>query len=107
MEIIFVWIVLAIIVGVVANSCGRSGVGWFLLSSLLLSPLLGLILVLCLTNVRKQMLEKARHDELLRALGGGSMPLSRPLPTHNGEQTLEERVAEIKRELAAYQASRT
>jgi hypothetical protein len=87
------------------NSRGRSGAGWFLLSSLLLSPLLGLILVLCLTNLRKQTLEKPRHDELLRALGASPIPLPPPLPTQD-EQEIERRVAEIKRELAVYQSSR-
>jgi hypothetical protein len=105
MEIFFIWIILAITVGIVANSRGRSGVGWFLLSSLLLSPLLGLILVLCLTNLRKQALEKARHDELLRALGAGPLPVSPLLPTQD-QQEIDRRVADIKRELAAYQSSR-
>ena len=99
MEILFFWIVSAIIVGIVANSRGRSGIGWFFLSSLLLSPLLGLILVLCLTNLRKQKLETTRHEELLRVLGAGALPL----PPTNDKRTIDERVAQIKRELAAYQ----
>ena len=49
----------------------------------------------------KQVLEKAPHDERLRALG--VPPL---LPTQD-EQEIERRVAEIKRELAAYQSSRS
>lgn len=47
MEFVFFWLVFSIVVGVAANSRGRSGVGWFLFS-LILSPLLGLILVLVL-----------------------------------------------------------
>lgn len=38
------WLVLALCVGVVASSRGRSAVGWFLLS-VCLSPIIGLILV--------------------------------------------------------------
>lgn len=45
MELIVGWLVFAVVVGVAANSRGRSGFGWFLLS-LLLSPLIGIILVL-------------------------------------------------------------
>jgi hypothetical protein len=47
MEIFFGWFILAIVVGVIANSKGRSGFGWFLIS-ILLSPLIGGILVLAL-----------------------------------------------------------
>jgi hypothetical protein len=100
------WITLAIIVGVVANARGRSGWGWFFLSALLLSPLLGLVLVLCLTNLKKQALEKDRHDELLRALGAGPMPLPPPLPRTQDPQEIAQRMAYIKRELDAYQQSK-
>lgn len=47
MEIFLGWAILAVVVGVIAGNRGRSGFGWFLLS-LLLSPLIGLILVLAL-----------------------------------------------------------
>ena len=46
--IVFAWFFLCVIVGVAANTRGRSGVGWFLLSFLLLSPLLGGLLLLAL-----------------------------------------------------------
>lgn len=45
MEIVFGWLVFAVVIGVIASSRGRSGFGWFLIA-LLLSPLIGLILVL-------------------------------------------------------------
>ncbi|MDE2811723.1 MAG: hypothetical protein OXM01_01785 [Gemmatimonadota bacterium] len=48
MEIFLFWIAFAVVVGVIADkSKNRNGVGWALLS-LLISPVLGLILVLCL-----------------------------------------------------------
>lgn len=47
MELIVFWFGFAIVVGVIANNRGRSGIGWFLFS-IILSPLLGLILVLAL-----------------------------------------------------------
>ena len=47
MEIFIGWMIFAIVVGVAASSRGRSGFGWFLLS-LILSPLVGIILVLVL-----------------------------------------------------------
>ena len=48
MEILVFWLVFAVIVGVIANNKGRSGIGWFLFS-IVLSPLLGLIVVLVLS----------------------------------------------------------
>lgn len=47
MGLILGWLVFAIVVAIIAPSRGRSAFGWFLLS-LLISPVLGLILVLAL-----------------------------------------------------------
>lgn len=47
MEWFLFWLVFAVVVGVIAGSRGRSGIGWFFIS-VLISPLLGLILVMCL-----------------------------------------------------------
>lgn len=46
-EIILVWLFLAIVVGIIAGSRNRSGFGWFLIA-LLISPLIAGILVLAL-----------------------------------------------------------
>lgn len=54
-----------------ASSRGRIGVGWFLLSAII-SPLLGLILVLVLPNLKSERLQRIRHAELMRALGGAA-----------------------------------
>lgn len=105
LAIIF-WITLAILVGVVAKSRGRDGIGWFFLGALLLSPLLGMLLVLCLPNLKKLALEQARHEELMRALGAGPMPLPPPLPPTNDAWKIEQRARDIKRDLTAYQASK-
>lgn len=45
MEIFLGWLVCSIVIGVIASSRGRSGFAWFLIAALL-SPLIGLILVL-------------------------------------------------------------
>ena len=45
MEFIALWLLFAVIVGAVANSKGRSGVVWFLVS-FVFSPLIGLVFVL-------------------------------------------------------------
>ena len=74
MELLFFWIILAIVVGVVAESRGRSGFGWVLLSALLISPLLGLILVLCLPNLKAAKLEQERHHQMLAVLAGQPVP---------------------------------
>lgn len=71
MGIVITWLILAAVVWIVASARGRSGFGWFLLSALLISPLLGLILVLCLRNLRIEAVQKKRHEELLQALRDG------------------------------------
>ena len=47
MEWVLFWLMFAIVVGIIANSRNRSGIGWFFLS-VLITPILGLILVMCL-----------------------------------------------------------
>jgi hypothetical protein len=52
MEVLFVWLFFAVIVGVVAGQRGRTGFGWFLLANIL-SPLLAGVLLLVLRNNSK------------------------------------------------------
>lgn len=59
MELVMIWFVGAIVIGVGASSRGRSGFGWFLLS-LLISPLLSLILLAVTPNLA----EKAAAEAL-------------------------------------------
>ena len=49
MELVLIWLGLAVIVGVAANTRGRNGFGWFLLA-VLISPLLAGLLVLALSR---------------------------------------------------------
>ena len=59
MEIIaFFWFGFAIIVGVAANTRGRSGFGWFLLA-LIISPLLAGLLVLAMPHKRAGVVDLA------------------------------------------------
>ncbi len=58
MEIVVLWLLFSLVVGVAAGSRGRSGVGWFALS-LIITPLFGLILVLVLPNKRAKAPEAA------------------------------------------------
>lgn len=51
MEIIAVWVIFSIVVGIGAAYRGRSGIGWIFLS-LLISPLLALILLMLLPSRR-------------------------------------------------------
>ena len=44
------FIVFCVVVGIIANSRGRNGLGWYLLS-LLATPILMLVLLLCLPRV--------------------------------------------------------
>lgn len=54
MEFFFFWVVLSILVGALAASKGRSGIGYFFLS-IILSPLLGLIIALVSGSNEKQL----------------------------------------------------
>lgn len=46
MEYVVVWTIVAVLIGVAANSRGRSGIGWFFLA-MIISPLIaGLLLML-------------------------------------------------------------
>ncbi|WP_194469049.1 hypothetical protein [Bradyrhizobium sp. CCBAU 51753] len=47
MELIFIWMIFAIIVAVAANSRGRNGAGWFALA-VIISPLLAFILLVAM-----------------------------------------------------------
>ena len=74
MEIFMIWLVLAIGVAALANSRGRSGSGYFLLS-IVLSPLIGLIVVLVTEDLAKKKArdmqeerDHARRIEEVRAI---------------------------------------
>jgi hypothetical protein len=53
MEILVFWLALAFVVAIAAGARGRSGAGWFVIS-VIFSPLIGLILVLVLPNLRQE-----------------------------------------------------
>src|SRR5665647_3415495 len=55
MAILIFWLLFALVVAIAAGSRGRNGAGWFILSVILL-PLIGLILVLVLPNLRHERL---------------------------------------------------
>ena len=80
MEIVFFWLLLAAGVGLLANSRGRSGFGFFLLSAVL-SPLLGLIVVLVTKSPKEQeereRLSRQEHErqlESIKAIAATSAP---------------------------------
>lgn len=50
MEVFFIWLLFAIGVGAIASKRGRSGFGWFIVSAIL-SPLIGVILVLIMKDL--------------------------------------------------------
>jgi hypothetical protein len=55
MEIFIFWLVFAFLVGIAASSRGRSGAGWFILA-VIISPLLGILFVLVLPNLKHEAL---------------------------------------------------
>lgn len=68
--IVLLWLSFAVVAAVAASSRGRNGFGWFVLS-VLLSPLVGLILVLVMPNLKAE----TQHTELMRAFGRAPPPL--------------------------------
>ena len=57
MELVFFWLIFAILVGVFAGKKGRSGIGYFFLA-VILSPLIGLIILLIAGENREKAEEK-------------------------------------------------
>jgi hypothetical protein len=53
MGFFFFWVVLCVVVGVIASSKGRSGVGYFIFA-LIFSPMLGLFVLLVLGSASKK-----------------------------------------------------
>jgi hypothetical protein len=64
MVIVFLYIALAVIVGVAANSRGRSGLGWFLLA-ILISPLISGLLVLALRRIDREDIAAEKRKRLV------------------------------------------
>lgn len=66
METVIWWFILGGAVGVIASFRGRNGVGWGLGS--IVCPIVGLLILLCIPNLRTEARFKAQHEELLRNL---------------------------------------
>ena len=62
MEILIVWVGLTIVIGVLANSRGRSGFGWFLLSWII-TPLIAGLLALVLPNLRLRQVQETERRQ--------------------------------------------
>lgn len=78
------WFVLSVLVGFIAESRGRSGPGFFILS-VLLSPLIGLIVVLIVRNLKEEaknealrLEEQERHAQTIRAIESSRMNSPNP-----------------------------
>lgn len=108
MEIIFIWFVLAVLVGVFADTRGRSGIGFFLLA-LVLSPLLVFIILLVIRNVaeeerladqrrkddeRKEFERKREHEKQLEALRAVAQPVATP-PTSGERLSVAEEIEKL------------
>lgn len=53
MEVFFFWVIFSLFVAAIANSRGRSGFGWFIVS-ILISPLISVIILALMTNLATQ-----------------------------------------------------
>jgi len=106
--LISLWLGLAAGVGFLANSRGRSGIGWFLFA-VLLSPLIGLIIVLIMNNLveeeakeRRRQQDHERQLESIRSLAtvAKAAPAPAPAPPQPAAaQTPEVSVADELRKL--------
>jgi hypothetical protein len=67
--IIFVWLTGSVAVAAAAHDRGRNAFGWFVAASLFLSPLLALIFVGVLPDLKRERRLAVRHEELMKALG--------------------------------------
>jgi len=71
MSLLIIWGVMALLVGIVADRRGRSGLGWALLA-LVFSPLLAILFLLVMRNVaadeERRRQEERRHLETLAAI---------------------------------------
>ena len=65
MEIFIFWIILSVLVGVFASSRGRSGIGHFFIA-LLLSPLIGALIILVLSQKTEKIEERAINNGNLK-----------------------------------------
>ncbi|WP_315759339.1 hypothetical protein [Bradyrhizobium sp. SZCCHNRI2007] len=81
MEILLLWLFFAFVVGIAANNRGRSGLGWFLIACVI-SPLLAIVLVLALSNLRRE-----RRDEELLRLAAARQPPPLPKASLGGKAT--------------------
>jgi hypothetical protein len=64
--IIFAWIVFSIVVAVLADNRGRNSFIWFFLS-IITSPAIAGLLILCMRNIKAEKEAERRHKELLEA----------------------------------------
>ena len=85
MEFVFMWVVFAVLVGFLADSRGRSGIGFFFVA-MLLSPLLALAILLVTKNLKieqeavaQRTQEHERQLEALRAITAGQGQRAAPL----------------------------
>jgi phosphate/sulfate permease len=62
MEVFFIWLIFSVVIGAIASTRGRSYFGFFLIS-LVLSPLLGLVLVLVISDLNAEKINNKRHKE--------------------------------------------
>lgn len=103
------WIILAIMVGAFADSRGRSGFGYFLLSAVF-SPLLGLIILLCTRDLAKEAGEaeyrrrqeenaandrQREHEKQIEALKALSSPARAPAPAPTAHLTPAEEIEKL------------
>lgn len=65
MGILLLLLLLALIPGFIASKKGRSFIGWYIFS-ILLSPLIGLIVVLCLGESDEKRKERIIEEEKIR-----------------------------------------
>ena len=85
MELITGWFVFSILIAFIANLRGRNGIGWFLIS-LMLSPLIGLILVLALPKQGEAGAPRDESGQIITTKSHVRCPDCRELVRHDANK---------------------
>ena len=85
MRLVIWWGILAVVVGFVAGARGRSGFGWFLIS-LILSPLIGLLIVMVLPKRGEAAAPRDESGEVITSKSHVRCPDCRELVRHDARK---------------------
>jgi hypothetical protein len=93
MEIILFWLLFSVVAGIAAGARGRNGGAWFLLA-IFISPLLGLMLILVLPNLRQEQRVRQMREQDARPFQSDGLFMG--IPYRAGESGVVDAVIQGK-----------